>query len=149
GTDIQGTGLGLVVSRRLVEAMDGVVGVSSVPGVGSSFWIELPSGEPFVVEQVARDEDDPLTMVHAYPVERQLLYIEDVVANVRLVEDILERRPSVRVLPAMLGRVGIDLAKQHRPDLVLLDLHLPDIGGDEVLAALRADPGTRDIPIVM
>jgi CheY-like chemotaxis protein len=84
-----------------------------------------------------------------YAAERCLLYVEDTVANVQLVEGVLERRPSVRLIPAMLGRLGLDLAREYRPDLVLLDVHLPDLDGAEVLRQLRADPSTRDIPVVV
>ena len=85
------------------------------------------------------DPDDPAAL------ERERL----IVANLQLVEDILDRRPSVLVIPAMLGRLGIDLAEQHQPDLILLDLHLPDLNGDEVLAALQANPETRGMTVVM
>jgi CheY-like chemotaxis protein len=78
-----------------------------------------------------------------------VLYVEDMVENVRLVEQILARRPSVTLLPAMLAGVALDLARQHHPDLVLLDLHLPDLPGEEVLARLRADPGTSGIPVIV
>jgi len=84
-----------------------------------------------------------------YGTDRRLLYIEDTVTNIHLVEEILESRPSVRVLPAAMGRLGVELATEHRPDLILLDLHLPDIGGEEVLAKLRADERTREIPVVI
>ena len=147
-TGIEGTGLGLSLSRNLVEAMGGILDVESTVGTGSTFWIELRSGEAAAVERAAKD-DSALTTVRMYPRERSLLYIEDTVANVRLIEGVLERRPSVRLLPAMLGRLGIELAHEHRPDLILLDLHLPDVGGEEVLAHLRADDATRDIPIVV
>ena len=147
-TGIEGTGLGLSLSRNLVEAMGGILDVESTVGTGSTFWIELRSGEAAAGERAAKD-DSALTTVRMYPRERSLLYIEDTVANVRLIEGVLERRPSVRLLPAMLGRLGIELAHEHRPDLILLDLHLPDVGGEEVLAHLRADDATRDIPIVV
>jgi signal transduction histidine kinase/ActR/RegA family two-component response regulator len=145
---IEGTGLGLSLSRSLVEAMHGAMGVESTVGAGSTFWIELASGEAAAVDRAAGD-DSAVTAARTYPRERRLLYIEDTVANVRLIEDILARRPSVQLLPAMLGRLGVDLALEHRPDLILLDLHLPDIGGQEVLARLRADAVTRDIPVVV
>jgi signal transduction histidine kinase/ActR/RegA family two-component response regulator len=145
---IDGTGLGLALSRTLVETMGGSIGVSSTPGVGSSFWIELERAEPVAVAKT-KSGDDPLTAIRTYAQERSLLYIEDAVANVRLIEGILERRPSVRLLPAMLGRLGIELAHKHRPDLILLDLHLPDIPGEQVLRELRANNATRGIPIVI
>jgi signal transduction histidine kinase/CheY-like chemotaxis protein len=147
-TGIEGTGLGLSLSRRLVEAMGGTIAVASEVGVGTTFSVELSRGEPSVVEVGAADED-LLLDVRTYASERLLLYVEDTVANIRLIEGILERRPSVRLLPAMLGRLALDLAHEHQPDLILLDLHLPDLGGDEVLAQLKADERTRDIPVAV
>jgi signal transduction histidine kinase len=148
GADVQGTGLGLALSRSLVEAMDGSLTVSSVPGEGSTFTVELGRGEPAAVV-AADDHDGELIAKRSYDGERRLLYIEDTVANIRLVEEILRSRPSIRVLPAGMGSLGLELAAEHRPDLVLLDLHLPDLGGGEVLAQLRADERTRDIPVVV
>jgi CheY-like chemotaxis protein len=116
--------------------------------VGSTFWVELATAEPEAVEPSAAGDEGPLA-VREYDGERRVLYVEDVVANVRLVEEILARRPSVRLLPAMLGRLGLDLALEHRPHLILLDLHLPDMSGVDVLAALRRDRSTRDIPVVV
>ena len=145
---VEGSGLGLAVSRSLVEAMGGSIGAQSRPGVGSTFWVELPRGEPDAV-QAAAPGDDPLLAVRRYRRERQLLYVEDTATNVRLVENILGRRPSVMLTAAPLGRLGLELARQHRPDLVLLDLHLPDIGGTAVLAGLRADERTASIPVVV
>jgi signal transduction histidine kinase len=150
GADVEGTGLGLALSRSLVEAMHGSLTVSSTPGEGSTFTVELPMGEPAAVVAAAEERDgEELVAKRSYDGERRLLYVEDTVANIRLVEEILSARPSVRLLPAGMGSLGIELATEHRPDLVLLDLHLPDLGGAEVLARLRADERTRDIPVVV
>jgi signal transduction histidine kinase len=148
GSDVQGTGLGLALSQRLVEAMGGALTVTSTPGEGSTFTVELARGEPAAIA-TADTEESVLLAERTYDSDRSLLYIEDTVANVRLVEEILSSRPSVRLLPAGMGSLGLELAMEHRPDLVLLDLHLPDIDGDEVLARLRADKRTRDIPVVV
>jgi signal transduction histidine kinase len=147
-TGVEGTGLGLVISRTLIEAMGGSLGVDSTPGVGSSFWLELSRQEPAAVRHDGDDAPHELLMQRPYARPRSVLYIEDNVANVRLIEEILSSRPSVRLLPAMMGQVGLELAREHRPDLVLLDQHLPDLGGDKVLAALKADGRTRAIPVV-
>jgi signal transduction histidine kinase/CheY-like chemotaxis protein len=146
-SDVEGTGLGLALSRSLIEAMGGSIGVESTVGAGSRFWCELLSGEPAVVERVR--EEFPLLAIREYADERRVLYIEDTVTNVRLVEEILRRRPSVQLDAAMLGELGLELARERSPDLVLLDLHLPDLGGEQVLARLREDAATREIPVVV
>lgn len=146
-TAVEGTGLGLVLSRELAQAMGGDLDVSSAVGEGSAFWVELPEAEP--VALAAEQLDEAVVEVRRYDAPRSVLYVEDLVANVTLVEEILRNRPDVTVLPTMLGGMALDLAKEHAPDLVLLDLHLPDIDGDEVLARLKGDPATRDIPVVV
>jgi signal transduction histidine kinase/CheY-like chemotaxis protein len=144
---IEGTGLGLALSRRLVEAMGGTIGVDSAPARGATFWIDLVPGQPVAVNAAQRDA--AVLTTRRYAGEFRVVYVEDVVANVHLVEEILTSRPQVRLLPAMLGGLGLELARRHRPHLILLDLHLPDMTGADVLAALRRDRATRDIPVVI
>jgi PAS domain S-box-containing protein len=148
GTDIEGTGLGLALSRELAQAMGGALGVSSEVGVGSSFWVELSAAEPAAVEELARG-DIARAAPRRYGRPVSVLYVEDLVANVDLVSSILSLRPDVTVLPVMLGSLALELAHQNPPDLVLLDLHLPDLGGDEVLRRLLADPVTAEVPVVV
>ncbi len=147
-TGVEGTGLGLALSRRLIEAMGGSIGVSSSRGAGSTFTVELARARPAALERAVR-RDASLLAVREYAQERRLLYVEDTLANLRLIEEILHTRPSIRLIPAMQGQLGLELARQHQPDLILLDLHLPDLPGEEVLARLRADQATRDIPVVI
>lgn len=148
---VEGTGLGLVLSKGLIEAMGGSIGIESVPGTGSTFWIELPIAAG-TSEQVARPSELALAGeagVAAAEPTRTVLYIEDNLSNVKLVERVLEQHPHIRLLTAMQGRLGLDLAREHQPDLILLDLHLPDLSGLEVLRHLKGDPGTLKIPVVM
>ncbi len=147
---IEGTGLGLSLSKALVEHMDGAIGVDSTPGEGSTFWIELPVTTPPAVRRSGAPPPSAVT-ADATPSDRHgtVLCIEDNLSNVRLIERAVALRANVRLLSAMLGGLGLDLAREHRPDLVLLDLHLPDMSGEELLARLRADPATRDIPVVV
>jgi CheY-like chemotaxis protein len=98
---------------------------------------------------LAREEAAELLDVRTYAGARRLVYIEDVVANVRLLAEVLRRRPSVQLMSATLGQHGLDLVREHHPDMILLDLHLPDLTGAEVLRQLRADKQTVGIPVVM
>jgi PAS domain S-box-containing protein len=150
-TVIEGSGLGLSLSKHLIEAMDGKIGVESTPGHGSTFWVELPliQGTPAATTQSLDASIRGVAEVARSTAPRTLLYIEDNLSNLRLVERILARRPEVKLISAMQGSIGLELARQHQPDLVLLDLHLPDIQGDEMLLQLRADPRTDQLPIVM
>jgi signal transduction histidine kinase/ActR/RegA family two-component response regulator len=145
---IEGTGLGLALARQLVEAMGGSIDVDSVPGEGSTFWVELAiTASPLSSYELDAGEAEPRDT--AGEARRTLLLIEDNLSNLRLVERILETRPHVSVLSAMQGGLGLELARQHRPDLIVLDLHLPDIPGDQLLHRLLADPATRSIPVVV
>ncbi len=144
-----GTGLGLALSRSLTESMGGTIGVSSTVGRGSTFWIDLPRVEEPEVHSAPRQDPPPSLATRVYAARFRLLYIEDTMSNLRFVEAVMRRRPSVEVLTVMLGYLGLELARANPPDLILLDLHLPDIGGDAVLAQLQVDPRTRDIPVVI
>ena len=146
-TAVEGSGLGLALSKRLAEAMAGTIGVTSVEGRGSTFWVELPAASP--ADEPPSGRHPPPGSVADFTIGGTVLYIEDNLANLRLVERILSRRPGVRLLSAMQGRVGWDLARQHRPDLILLDLHLPDMQGDTVLRLVRGDAATQHIPVAI
>lgn len=141
---IQGTGLGLALSRNLVEVMGGSIHVESEIGAGTTFTLTL---EPTVA---AAAPDLEATRPGGQGDESLLLtvlYVEDNPDNLNLIEQIVDYRGNVRLISAIQGSQGIDLAREHRPDLIFLDIHLPDIEGDEVLQRLRADKHTRDTPI--
>jgi signal transduction histidine kinase/CheY-like chemotaxis protein len=148
-TDIEGTGIGLALSRGLAEAMGGSLGVETAVGTGSTFWIELPVVEDPVARFVRLDADLPATTAPHDTERRTILYIEDNLSNLRLIERLLARREQVDLVASMQGRLGLDLARQHHPAVILLDLHLPDIDGEEILSRLREDPSTADIPVVI
>jgi len=145
----EGTGIGLMVSKRLVELMKGEIGVESTVGVGSVFWFELnlttepqsavAAVEPTAVGQAQVQNDAQL---------RTLLYVEDNPANLMLVEDLIARRPDVRLLSAIDGNRGVEIARASRPDVILMDINLPGISGIQALKILRADPATAHIPVV-
>ncbi len=149
-TTIEGTGIGLALSRRLADVMGGALGVESTPGRGSTFWVEFPVVEGPVdrLERLGEVGDAPAAMPVAAD-RPAILHVEDNLANIQLVERVLAQRPGVRLIPAMQGRLGLELARQHHPVLVLLDLNLADVGGEEVLRALRDDPVTATIPVVI
>jgi CheY-like chemotaxis protein len=145
----EGTGIGLVVSKRLVELMGGEIGAESTVGVGSVFWIELNSAAEL---QLAADADEPLALLRARVQHgaalRTLLYVEDNRANMQLVEQLIERRPDMRLLSAGDGTRGIVLARIHQPDVILMDINLPGISGIQALKILHEDPATAHIPVI-
>jgi PAS domain S-box-containing protein len=144
---VEGTGLGLALCQRLMHAMGGDIGVDSTVGKGSAFWIELPAVDS-PLRTLPRNRT--LAVDDASAAEPgKILYIEDNLSNLTLVEQMLAEQPHLELLTAMQGGLGLDLARQHAPDLILLDLHLPDLRGHEVLTRLRADALTRDIPVVV
>jgi signal transduction histidine kinase/ActR/RegA family two-component response regulator len=150
-TGVEGAGLGLPLSRRLAEAMGGTLAVETEVGQGSRFWVELPLAEGPVQRA---DRQHELAAPAAPPdpppsAPLTVLYIEDNLSNLQLVERVLSRRPGVRLISAMRPQLGLELAAEHHPDLILLDLHLPDMPGQEVLRRLQAEPQTAQVPVVV
>ena len=141
---IDGTGIGLALAKQLMELLGGYIGVDSVPGQGSTFWIEIPLGQAA----------EPDIGVQALPAsDRQtdpsvVLYVEDNAANLRVVEAVFRRYPQMKLLSAMNGEKGLELARQFHPDVILLDINLPGMNGFDVLRELKQRPDTRDIPLI-
>jgi PAS domain S-box-containing protein len=148
---VEGTGVGLTVTRRLAELMNGSVSFQSEPGQGSSFTVTLPtSEEPFsLVCDPATDDGLHGHERMAPPGSLTLLYIEDNAPNVHVMEAVLDLRPEWRLVHAGLASLGVELARAHRPDLILLDVHLPDGSGLDVLTALTSDETTAHLPVVV
>jgi PAS domain S-box-containing protein len=146
----EGTGIGLVVAKRLVELMGGVIGVESTVGVGSVFWFELNSVAEPHLSMEGGEAAAALAEPHVPNGEQlhTLLYVEDNPANLKLVEQIIARHPNMRLLTAVNGNSGIEIARTSLPEVILMDINLPGINGFEVLKILRSDPVTAHIPVI-
>ena len=146
----EGTGIGLVVTKRLVELMGGEIGVSSTVGIGSVFWIDLKAA---VTAQYTPGSKLIQLSAHARTEQpgsgqRTLLYVEDNPANLNLIQEIIAFRSDLRLLTAVDARLGIELARAHRPQVILMDINLPGMSGNEALVVLHNDPQTAHIPVI-
>lgn len=149
---VEGTGLGLALSKSLLEMMDGSLGVHSTPGSGSRFTLELPYVSLPDAPAVATFSAPALSPPAAPAAGRyqgKVLCIEDNLQSLALIETLLQRRPGIQLLSSMQGQMGLDLARQHAPQMILLDVNLPDLQGLEVLQRLRASGSTASTPILM
>jgi PAS domain S-box-containing protein len=145
----EGTGIGLVMSKRLVEMMGGEIGVESTVGSGSVFWFDLNAAvAPQFLADLAGDSAVAQAQVRTGAPLRTLLYVEDNPANLQLVERLIARRPDLRMLSARDGNQGIQLARSRHPEVILMDINLPGISGIEALKIIREDPETAHIPVI-
>ena len=149
GSGIEGTGIGLSIARKLIDLMSGQIGLESTVGEGSTFWIELPattddlvSTKPKLVMAETNHETENITT------NSTVLYVEDNPANLQLMEDLLSHFPNVHMLSAHTGELGLELAQAHQPDLILMDINLPDMDGYEALKHLRDTKETQNIPVL-
>jgi PAS domain S-box-containing protein len=148
---VAGTGIGLVVTKRLAELMDGVLGVESTEGVGSVFWCELTSASAPQLKLQGREAESEASVRPSLPAGaplRTLLYVEDNPANMMLVEQLVARCPDIRLATAVNGTLGVELARATLPTVILMDINLPGISGIKALKILRDDPATAHIPVV-
>jgi PAS domain S-box-containing protein len=151
GNAEEGTGIGLVVAKQLTELMGGTVGVESTVGEGSVFWFELNTA---AAHDDTSDSADVLICCPSPPTPatiappRLLLYVEDNIANLRLVERLIARRPELRLISALTGRRGVEMALAHRPEVILMDINLPDISGITAMQILHSDPITMHTPVI-
>jgi signal transduction histidine kinase/AmiR/NasT family two-component response regulator len=145
----EGTGIGLVVTKRLVELMGGAIGAESAVGVGSVFWIELSlTTAPLLAVREAKRAALVRPQVPYGTPLRTILYVEDNPANLELVEQLIARRPDLHLLSAADGNLGIEFARAYQPEVILMDINLPGISGIAAMKILRADPSTAHIPII-
>lgn len=146
-TGIEGTGIGLNLSKRLIELMNGRINFDSELGKGSHFYIDLPLAEKSLIEEREIKDTDLVTRVYEEK-KKTLIYIEDNSVNVQLVSRILSRRPNITFIFAATANLGLDLILSHQPDLILLDINLPDMDGYAVLKHLKENDLTKEIPVI-
>jgi CheY-like chemotaxis protein len=153
-TGIDGTGVGLALSQQLAQLMGGNLGVKSTEGEGSTFWVDMPlaryTNQARLNELSNESANESASDNHIPEIKdkQMVLYIEDNPANLKVVEALFQYHSNLYLLTASNGRSGIEQARQYQPNVILLDIHLPDINGFNVLSLLREDDRTRNIPVV-
>jgi PAS domain S-box-containing protein len=145
----EGTGIGLVVTKRLVELMGGNIGAASTAGTGSVFWVELPVAAPPLLALM--EAAHAATLAPLAPDGRPLrtvLYVEDNQANLEVVAQLIARRQDLRLLTAVNGQLGVEYARACLPDVILMDINLPGLSGTAAMLLLHTDPATAHIPVI-
>ena len=145
--NIEGTGIGLTITRRLIELMEGKIGVDSQLGVGSTFWIELPS-EKITVLDIKKPIKDFATAMKTPASLRRVLCIDDNPANIALISKLLHMHPHIELITSLSPELGIELARAHLPELILLDINMPGLNGYQVLELIQSDPHLKSIPVI-
>ena len=147
-SEIEGTGIGLTLTKKIVEEMSGSIGVKSTMGEGSTFWLDLPVSELAVVKQVLEDQGDVSFDLHLKDGARKLLYVEDNPANLALMEGIMSRIDHLDMISTHTAELGLAMAEEHHPDVIVLDVNLPGMNGIEAVKTLKTNEATKDIPVI-
>ena len=147
-TETEGTGIGLVITKKLVEEMGGAMGFKSDPGEGSTFWVDLPIAAAREAGEPSRQADEAIAVLSIGNKERLLLYVEDNQANLALMEDLVEEIPNLTMISAHTAEQGLALAAERNPDVIILDINLPGMDGIEAVQRLKDADATKDIPVL-